>query len=382
MRGLTERVFDQLTPATRVLVAIGSSTPFFVLILMGHGWVIAEPSTRSAVHVEVMLALQGLLVVATMISIGIAVHMWPRRQEHEPVEGVTLLACLTIGVTYTVIAVLAGTFTAPTGLVLLGVLAIGLLLFTLRPMVIAYLVCTVVLVGHDIGVQLGWWPYAPALTERIFDGRQPLWGYAAWRNAVLLSAAAVLLPLIMLLFGRLDRMHARLMRLSQTDSLTGLANRRRFMEVLQAEVARRHRTGRPLCVALIDIDHFKHVNDEHGHLAGDAVLRELAALLMASVRVPSDLPARLGGEEFALILPDTPLDEALGVCERLRERVAAQVFQGDGTPLRIAISLGLDEVQDDDVGRILSDVDRALYCAKAAGRNRVCLAACCERGGA
>ena len=263
---------------------------------------------------------------------------------------------------------------------LLGVLAIGLLLFTLRPMVIAYLVCTVVLVGHDIGVQLGWWPYAPALTERIFDGRQPLWGYAAWRNAVLLSAAAVLLPLIMLLFGRLDRMHARLMRLSQTDGLTGLANRRRFMEVLQAEVARRHRTGRPLCVALIDIDHFKHVNDEHGHLAGDAVLRELAALLMASVRVPSDLPARLGGEEFALILPDTPLDEALGVCERLRERVAAQVFQGDGTPLRIAISLGLDEVQDDDVGRILSDVDRALYCAKAAGRNRVCLATCCERG--
>ena len=380
MRGLTERVFDQLTPATRVLVAIGSSTPFFVLILLGHGWVIAEPSTRSAVHTEVMLALQGLLVVATLLSIGIAVHVWPRRREPEPVEGATLLACLTIGVTYTVIAVLAGTFTAPTGLVLLGVLTIGLLLFTLRPMVIAYLVCTAVLVGHDVGVQMGWWSYAPAVTERIFEGRKPQWGYAIWRNAVLLSAASVLLPLIMLLFGRLDRMHARLMRLSQTDGLTGLANRRRFMEVLQAEVARRHRTGRPLCVVLIDIDHFKHVNDVHGHLAGDAVLRELAALLMASVRAPSDLPARLGGEEFALILPDTPEDEALSVCERLRERVAAQVFHGDGTPLRIAISLGLGEVHDDDVARILGDADRALYCAKAAGRNRVCVASCCERG--
>jgi len=379
MRGLTERVFDQLTPATRVLVAIGSSTPFFVLILLGHGWVIAEPSTRSAVHTEVMLALQGLLVVATLLSIGIAVHVWPRRREPEPVEGATLLACLTIGVTYTVIAVLAGTFTAPTGLVLLGVLTIGLLLFTLRPMVIAYLVCTAVLVGHDVGVQMGWWSYAPAVTERIFEGRKPQWGYAIWRNAVLLSAASVLLPLIMLLFGRLDRMHARLMRLSQTDGLTGLANRRRFMEVLQAEVARRHRTGRPLCVVLIDIDHFKHVNDVHGHLAGDAVLRELAALLMASVRAPSDLPARLG-EEFALILPDTPEDEALSVCERLRERVAAQVFHGDGTPLRIAISLGLGEVHDDDVARILGDADRALYCAKAAGRNRVCVASCCERG--
>ncbi|TDP82842.1 diguanylate cyclase (GGDEF)-like protein [Aquabacterium commune] len=380
MRGLTERVFDQLTPATRVLVAIASSTPFFVLILLGHGWVIAEPSTRGAVHTEVMLALQGLLVVATLLSIGIGVHVWPLRREPEPVEGTTLLACLTIGVTYTVIAVLAGTFTAPTGLVLLGVLAIGLLLFTLRPMVIAYVVCTVVLVGHDIGVQLGWWSYAPAVTERIFEGRKPLWGYAVWRNTVLLSAAAVLLPLIMLLFGRLDRMHARLMRLSQTDGLTGLANRRRFMEVLQAEVARRHRTGRPLCVVLIDIDHFKRVNDAHGHLAGDAVLRELAALLIASVRAPSDLPARLGGEEFALILPDTPEDEALRVCERLRERVAAQTFQGDGTPLRIGISLGLGAVHDDDVASILSDADRALYCAKAAGRNRVCLASCCERG--
>jgi len=382
MRGLTERVFDQLTPATRVLVAIGSSTPFFVLILLGHGWVIAAPSTRSAVNTEVMLVLQGVLVVATLLSIGIAVRMWPLRRESEPVEGATLLACLTIGVTYTVISVLAGTFTAPTGLVLLGVLAIGLLLFTLRPMVIAYLVCTVVLVGHDLGVQLGWWPYAPAVTERIFEGREPLWGYAVWRNAVLLSAAAVLLPLIMLLFGRLDRMHTRLMRLSQTDGLTGLANRRRFMEVLQAEVARRHRTGRPLCVVLIDIDHFKHVNDAHGHLAGDAVLRDLAALLIASVRAPSDLPARLGGEEFALILADTPEDEALVVCERLRERVAAQTYPGDGTPLHITISLGLGEVASDDVGRIMSDVDRALYCAKEAGRNRVSLASCCERSAA
>ncbi|MEK6669096.1 MAG: GGDEF domain-containing protein [Pseudomonadota bacterium] len=382
MRGLTERVFDQLTPATRVLVAIGSSTPFFVLILLGHGWVIAEPSTRGAVHNGVMLALQGLLVVATLLSIGIGVHVWPLRREPEPVEGTTLLACLTIGVTYTVIAVLAGTFTAPTGLVLLGVLVIGLLLFTLQPMVIAYLVCMVVLVGHDIGVQMGWWSYAPAVTERIFEGRKPLWGYAVWRNTVLLSAAAVLLPLIMLLFGRLDRMHARLMRLSQTDGLTGLANRRRFMEILQAEVARRHRTGRPLCVVLIDIDHFKRVNDAHGHLAGDAVLRELAALLIASVRAPSDLPARLGGEEFALILPDTPEDEALRVCERLRERVAAQTFQGDGTPLRIGISLGLGEVHDDDVARILNDADRALYCAKAEGRNRVSRASCCARGAA
>ena len=89
-----------------------------------------------------------------------------------------------------------------------------------------------------------------------------------------------------------------------------------------------------------------------------------------------------GGEEFALILADTPEDEALVVCERLRERVAAQTYPGDGTPLHITISLGLGEVASDDVGRIMSDVDRALYCAKEAGRNRVSLASCCERSAA
>lgn len=192
---------------------------------------------------------------------------------------------------------------------------------------------------------------------------------------------------------RIYRNFDRLLDYSERDSLTGLLNRKTFDENFLKATAdlppppddtddgRRIRgNASGYWVGVIDIDHFKRVNDAHGHLAGDAVLRDLAALLMASVRAPSDLPVRLGGEEFALILPDTPEDEALSVCERLRERVAAQTFQGDGTPLRISISLGLGEVQDDDVGRILGDVDRALYCAKAAGRNRVCLASCCERG--
>ena len=179
------------------------------------------------------------------------------------------------------------------------------------------------------------------------------------------------------------------MRLSQTDGLTGLANRRRFMEVLQAEVARWQRSGRPVCVVLLDIDHFKRVNDALGHLTGDAVLREVSTLMLASVRAPTDLPTRLGGEEFALILPDTPQDVALGVCERLRERVAAHRFQSDvqaadgttgsvgsdgATALHITVSIGLAEVRGDDVAEVLRAADLALYEAKAAGRDRVCVA--------
>ena len=374
MRGLTERVFDQLTPAARVLVAIWSSTPFFLIVLVGHGLALAEPSIRSALQPDTMLALQALLLVCTLTNVVIGVRLWPHRADAAPVALATLLTCLSIGGAYSVIAVLAGTFTAPTSLVLMGVLTIGLLLFTLRPMAIAYAACTVVLLGHDVGVQLGLWSYAPALTERIFLGREPVWWYDVWRNFVLVAACAVLLPLIMLLFGRLDRMHARLTRLSHTDGLTGLANRRRFMEVLHAELARHRRTGRPLCVALLDIDHFKQVNDRHGHLTGDVVLRELAALLMASVRAPSDLPARLGGEEFALILPDTDQDEAMAVCERLREQVAAKVFQDGATLLRVTVSMGLLEVREEGVDRVLGRVDQALYRAKETGRNRVCIA--------
>lgn len=374
MRGLTERVFDQLTPAARVQVAIWSSTPFFLIVLVGHGLALAEPSIRSALQPDTMLALQALLLVCTLTNVVIGVRLWPHRADPAPVALATLLTCLSIGGAYSVIAVLAGTFTAPTSLVLMGVLTIGLLLFTLRPMAIAYAACTVVLLGHDVGVQVGLWSYAPALTERIFLGREPVWWYDVWRNFVLVSACAVLLPLIMLLFARLDRMHARLTRLSHTDGLTGLANRRRFMEVLHAEVARRRRTGRPLCVALLDIDHFKLVNDRHGHLTGDVVLRELAAVLMASVRAPSDLPARLGGEEFALILPDTGQDEAMAVCERLREQVAAKVFQDEATRLHVTVSMGLLEVREEDVDRVLGRVDQALYRAKETGRNRVCIA--------
>lgn len=394
MLGLTERVFDQLTPAKRVLVAIGASVPFFLLTLLGDGWVLAQHGTGGVVRVDVVEALQGLLVVCTLLCLGTAVRLWPQRHETNDVEGATLLVCLSIGVAYTAIAILAGTFTAPTCLVLPGVLVIGLLLFTLRPMVIAFLVCAGLIAGHDLCVQLGGWSYAPALMPRIFEGNAPVWGYAVWRNAVLIADAAVLLPLILLLFGRLERMHVRLVRLSQTDGLTGLANRRRFMEALHAEVARWQRSRLPVCVVLLDIDHFKRVNDDRGHLVGDAVLREVASMMMGSVRAPTDLPTRLGGEEFALILPDTPEDVALAVCERLREQVASHPFQGDvqapvgaasaatGTasskPVRITVSIGLAEVRGGDVAEVLRGADQALYQAKASGRDRVCVA---PRGG-
>src|SRR6185437_8198311 len=162
----------------------------------------------------------------------VGLYMWPRRQLHDPVPVATQLVCFAIGWYFSAVTILAGTFTTGVDLVLLGVLAIGLLLFERKPMLISYVSCLLILGGHDLGVIAGWWPYASALTPRVFEGGRPSWWFNVWRQFVFLAGSGVLFTLLLLLFERLDAITAKLSRLSFTDGLTGLANRRRFMEVL------------------------------------------------------------------------------------------------------------------------------------------------------
>ncbi len=156
---------------------------------------------------------------------------------------------------------------------------------------------------------------------------------------------------------------------STTDPLTGLYNRRYLKEELLKELARSERTGRPFCTVLIDVDHFKDVNDSHGHITGDEVLRELSSLLRNSVRL-SDKVFRFGGEEFVLILPETRGEEALVLGERIREKVSA--FSFSIIKKKLTISMGLSESHKDlspDI--LLQRADKRLYQAKQSGRNRV-----------
>jgi len=371
MRRQLERIFDDFTPNARVLAAIWSSTPFFLIYLVVHGYALVTPEVRRGVSAPDVLWLQALLVVCTALNVAVGVRLWPRRWLDEPAERSTLLVCLVIGLAFTVLAVMGGTFTAGTNLILVGVLFIGLMLFELRPMLIAYVVCVSLMLFHDLTVLFMGARYAPVLNEGAFVNGHATWWYTAWRQYVLYIGSAALIALLLLLFARLDRLHQRLTELSYTDGLTGLANRRRFMEVLEAELARRGRSGNDLCLLLIDADHFKEVNDQHGHHAGDAVLRQLSAILLASVRAPADLPARLGGEEFAVILPDTRVDEARRVAERIREQVATHVFEDRDTRVRVTISLGLVAARGQAIGALLQQADDALYRAKQTGRNRV-----------
>ena len=165
----------------------------------------------------------------------------------------------------------------------------------------------------------------------------------------------------------------KLMRLSLEDALTGIGNRRRFDQALQAESDNAD-PGRRCSVALLDIDHFKRVNDECSHQVGDAVLRRIGAILASNSR-RDDIPARYGGEEFALILTGLDRAAAREVCERVRLAVEAEDWRALHPLLRVTISIGLAHQPStsgvSDLHALLTLADRRLYAAKEGGRNRV-----------
>ena len=162
-------------------------------------------------------------------------------------------------------------------------------------------------------------------------------------------------------------------RVAVTDELSGLSSRRYFEARLAEEWARRDRYETPLTVACFDLDRFKAVNDSRGHAAGDLVIRRFGEIVRAAVRA-SDLACRFGGEEFAILLPNTPAVAARAVADRIRRALERARFEVDGRDFWVTTSAGLADAAGSsslDPGQLLARADRALYAAKAAGRNRV-----------
>ena len=167
------------------------------------------------------------------------------------------------------------------------------------------------------------------------------------------------------------RLHGQVQRQAVTDELTGLANRRSFLARLDAEVVRSRRSGSPLGVVLADLDDFKRVNDTYGHAAGDEALKSFAAIVHSNSR-DVDLPVRLGGEEFAVLLPDTDLDGAAQLAERIRESLEATSIDYEGASISLTASFGVSCFPATAAAEdLLTDADRRLYDAKRRGKNMV-----------
>jgi len=184
--------------------------------------------------------------------------------------------------------------------------------------------------------------------------------------------AMITLVVLSLLHAMLRRHQASIEALATLDSLTGLPNRRSFDLLAAQALQEAQRDCAPLVALLIDLDHFKALNDTHGHLAGDEVLRQFANVLQGSLR-QSDILCRWGGEEFIVLLRETEGRQALDVAEKIRRRTEQLTFSYDEQPLRLTTSIGLSGLQPGDtLHTLLTRADRALYRAKQAGRNRVC----------
>ena len=170
-----------------------------------------------------------------------------------------------------------------------------------------------------------------------------------------------------------DRAEHRVQKLATTDPLTGALNRRTFRELAEKELSRARRVGAPLSLILLDLDHFKQVNDVYGHLTGDEVLKRFAAIVSAQLR-KEDVLVRYGGDEFCVLLPDVQGTGAVVLAGRIRKAVSREPFDVDGVSVRVTVSAGVAARFDEgpeSMDEIMARADEALYLAKNRGRDRV-----------
>lgn len=263
-----------------------------------------------------------------------------------------------------------------TGIVLIGAPIFGFIVLNRRVVWLATGTAVALVLSLSISTAQGLLPYAPVM--------QPVTSAAvlSFQTYSVLSFAAPHFLFILLLADQTlhfwRERENTIREISRTDMLTGIPNRRSIMEVLDKEVARTRRHGPPLCVVILDLDHFKKVNDTWGHPTGDKVLQEAARVLRESIR-SCDSIGRYGGEEFMIVLPDTHAEGAAVLLERCRAALAATIIRAEtGKAFHISASFGVvcnEKDMSADAEVLIKLADDALYLAKENGRNRVEIAA-------
>jgi diguanylate cyclase (GGDEF)-like protein len=251
-----------------------------------------------------------------------------------------------------------------------------LLLFGPRPTYLGMIPGGLAFVGLVVAERVRLVPYAPLLRAQPLDpAGHPLgdWMLVQLARGLLLGSGS--LAMAHLLLRRIREHEARLEELGTTDALTGLRNRRGFRDAAAPELSRAVRVGAPVTVDLLDVDHFKRVNDAHGHAVGDAILTAVGAALRAEVR-GHDVVGRWGGEEFVALLSGVDAEAAHPIAERLRESVAAIAIAAGTLDVRVTATVGLATWSPaggapPDLDDLVRRADEAMYAGKQQGRNRV-----------
>lgn len=364
---------DTRHQGVRGLIACVASFIAFLGFWAVHAWAQGNPEGGRQYDAVVLDLVQVGLLGAMGLCGVLGFFFW--RVLRTGVERPLLNTALTVSLSlsYMLLGIAYGLYTTPMSFVIMGVLAFGLVFFDRRAVLSGFLCCLLLFAGYEWLMNKGWIDYAPLLSRHMFDGDSTAlaWWWGIHLRVILYVAFFAFFALLMFQMDQLEAQRAALERLSTTDPLTGVANRRRFSERLDEEMMRRARSGRAFSVLLCDADHFKKVNDTHGHHAGDVVIQHIASVLASSVRADIDVVGRLGGEEFGVLLPETTADRAVEVAQRVLAQMRQHEFSVEGRRFRVTLSIGVCEAGEGSGEDALRIADARLYLAKSGGRDRV-----------
>jgi diguanylate cyclase (GGDEF)-like protein len=366
-----ERRIVERRDATSCLVFAQVSLPALVLIACLQMWSMRTPQGQ-ALYAE-GLAWPSLLALQLLILWQVGVGLWASRRQtrEDSLPALVQAAVLPFSLGLALLAVGYGHKDTPMSMVLIVELVFARALFSLWQLRWAYLGTLMLLVVAEVLQAVDALPYAPLLQMPVrVDGPMSDW-WALWVRLLFAAASFPFSGALFFLAATLQGHRRQLETLVRTDMLTGLPNRREFMARLGREAHRQSRSGRPLSVVMMDIDHFKQVNDHWGHQAGDEVLARIGKILQGLTREQIDVAARYGGEEFVLLLPETELQGAVQVAEKISARLREQAFDALGAHFRVTQSVGVAEVVDGQALWALQVADRNLYQAKREGRDRI-----------
>jgi diguanylate cyclase (GGDEF)-like protein len=359
------------TPVERGILLMCIVTPLYIQILVWD-WIVTHVDSLHAYASEdaiqsKMPASMGCAVGSlTLVIIGFFVRRKPLAQAIYP-----HLAAQFYAISMCFFGYISGSFSFVSGVVMAGAPIIGFIIFERRVIYPAYAVATSLIVGTTYLSATGMLPYGPIFRNNLPEGAGSLF----WVNSMIFFSFGQLGTLIWLADAVITRWKQREMEvktLSLIDALTNISNRRHITQYLEQEVARARRHLLPVSLVILDVDHFKRINDTWGHPAGDRVLQMVAAELVDVVR-QHDAVGRYGGEEFMLVLA-TDASGARTLAERCRQRLETMpIVLASGERISMTASFGVCTLGAgiDDADVMIRLADKALYQAKGSGRNRV-----------